>query len=218
MSLSLWRSARVVEAVSFWLYRRLKSQRSLQVLASGFRRFRRLCSRAAFGFSRGKLGFSGAVFWLLRFRRFCSHSAFGFCVAKRFCVAASTCGRNDFSASCLTSPQQIAAPDRKKRYSIRLLTASLVAPLFAAGELSVLPKRAASLKLAVLVVLPFVLSSSSPMFCVDVLAARRFCSRAAFGLLRFGRGFSRAAFGFGVVNVSSLVQVLAGATIAAQSV
>ena len=93
---------------------------------------RRCCSRAAFG--------------LLRFRRFFSCAAFGLLRRKRFGVAASTCGRNDRGAGDLTSAEQIAAPDRKKRHSIRLATASLVAPLFAAGELVVRRLRAACWK------------------------------------------------------------------------
>lgn len=42
-----------------------------------------------------------------------------------------------------TAAQQGAAPDRKKRHSIRLATAFLVAPLFAAGEPGVGPMSAA---------------------------------------------------------------------------
>ena len=87
---------------------------------------------------------SGAALWLWRgvwafaFGRFFSCAAFGFRRRERFGVAASTCGRNYRSAGGLTSTEQGAPPDRKKRHSIRLLTVSLVAPLFAAGELVVL--------------------------------------------------------------------------------
>ena len=50
-------------------------------------------------------------------------------------------GAADGGSSVRTAAQQGAPPDRKKRHSIRLLTACLVAPLFAAGELSVVPAR-----------------------------------------------------------------------------
>ena len=95
-------------------------------------------------------------------RRFCSLGAlararllgfcgFGVCVLVRrlgFCVRSVRLSckylrRNYFGAGGLTLPEQGAAPDRKKRHSIRLATASLVTPLFAAGELSVVPQRAA---------------------------------------------------------------------------
>ena len=42
---------------------------------------------------------------------------------ERFSVAASTCGRDYCGASCLTLPEQSAAPDRKKRHSIRPFSA-----------------------------------------------------------------------------------------------
>ena len=114
------------------------------------------------------------------------------------------------SAGWFRSAQQGAAPDRKKRHSIRPATASLVAPLFAAGELVVVLLRLLgrrvkgvlwSLKLA------FVLCKYLRRgFCgrgLPVLAqlfgfrvARRFGSCAAFGLLSVRRFGSSAGFGF----------------------
>ena len=120
----------------FWWCFRLCFRLPCKLRASAFRWARRFRSCAAFGLLRGK--------------RSCSRAAFGFRRRERFFSAASTCWRDYFGAGCLTSPQQGAPPDRKKRHSIRLLTAGLVTPLFAAGELVVLPKRAAWSRVEVL--------------------------------------------------------------------
>ena len=136
-------------------------------------------------------GVCAAAFW-----RCCSRAAFGLRRFERFGMTASTCGRDCRGAKCLTSAEQGAAPDRLQLHSFRssCLLTSLI-PLPAAGELGVLPKRAAALK-------PFWWCCRLCFRRVRKLRtsafrwARRFRSRVAFGLLRVGRLCSRAAFGF----------------------
>ena len=81
----------------------------------------------------------------------------------------------------------------------------------------VLPKRAAWLKLLVLVP-PLILLFSSLMFRVGVFAARRSCPHAAFGFGVASAVSLVRLLGFCVFSVLALLQVLAGATLAAQSV
>ena len=167
----------------------------LQVLGRGFRACaRRFAARRSCKYLWAQVLVSAAFSW---------RWLLAFC----FVGLASEVGRE----SLQQASEQGAAPDR-------LQLRSFLTSLPAAGELVVLPKRAASWKRLVLVVLPFVLSSSSTMFRVGVLAARRLCSRAAFGFCVSGVSVLVRRLGFCGSSVAALVQVLAGATIAAQSV
>ena len=121
----------------------------------------------------------------------------GFVWRERFGFAASTCGRNYCGAKCVTSPEQGAPPDRKKRHSIRPLTARLVAPLFAAGELGVLLQCENVLGLLVFAVPSLRVSCKylRRVSCRSYIAARAQIRASFLGFCRFG--------------VVSLAQVLA---------